>query len=87
MTNMHPLKYFVERVVEKHVKMFVGIVWEKMRKDDFEAWGIEKCGKSEGCTHFLHGVLQGIYTIVLDGFNSVTSRDLHSFHIAYYYYY
>lgn len=47
----------------------------------------EKCGKVEGCTHFLHGDLHEICTSFFGDFVSVLAEVLHGFHIAYYYYY
>jgi hypothetical protein len=43
--------------------------------------------ESRSCTHFLHKVLLWFYTKLIPVFTPVKSRDLHSFHIAYYYYY
>ena len=59
------------------------MVWKKCftRKN---AWF---CGKSGACTHFLHGDLHVFYTWFNEVLTSVRCGDLHSFHIAYYYYY
>jgi len=43
--------------------------------------------ESWSCTHFLHKVLQKFYTQLTPFFTPVNHLDLHSFHIAYYYYY